>query len=320
MGAWLRGALVLLLLPAALAACRDTDPPAADGSRPPPPLDACVAALVADGRTPGCRGVRIRVPNPDFVPQGLALAEDRTAYVSGYDASAPRGEKVCQIARVDRTTGRLLVWLSRVEAVAPGRAAAACLHAGGLALDEHGLWVAGVGRLWLLDPDLGVADAVRRVWFVDLDMKASALAVGPRDLLIGTYRGEERSRVGRVRLSDLLAPGVTAVSPEPAGPQVVVPVRTGATVSRLQGMTVARGRTWLARSTTYCGELVAPGGRRVPFVPGAEGFELRSGDVWVVSESGAGPYQSLGEGRPDLPTLSRISLDRVLTDATADCW
>lgn len=322
-GRW-RSALALLLLLPTVAACRPSAEEPAPEPAPEPragsPLDRCVTVLVADERAPGCRGVRIRVPNKDFVPQGLALAAGGTAYVSGYDAGAAEGEKVCQIAHVDRGTGRVLDWVARLDVVASTGEVRSCLHGGGLALNGHGLWVAGVGRLWLIDPaapDPG--SVVQRVWRVDLRTKASVVAAGSGELLVGTFRDSRRSSVVRVPFVDLLASGATTLSPVPAGREVVVPTRSGGAPSRLQGITVGRGGTWLARSTTYCAELVAPGGRHLAFVPGAEGLQLHRGHVWVVSEAGSRHYQALGGGRPDVPTLSRISLDRILGN-NADCW
>jgi hypothetical protein len=90
--------------------------------------------------------------------------------------------------------------------------------------------------------------------------------------------------------------------------------------SRAQGVVVTpRGHAWLVRSTTFCGELVTPSGRGIPFVPGAEGiaFDGRR-TVMVVSESGSRPYQRMG-GRQDVPTLSRIDRDLPDRTAEADC-
>jgi hypothetical protein len=52
------------------------------------------------------------------------------------------------------------------------------------------------------------------------------------------------------------------------------------------------GGLYLARSTLACGELITPGGRRLGFVPGAEGiqFGTRLKRLYAVSESGARPY------------------------------
>ena len=66
--------------------------------------------------------------------------------------------------------------------------------------------------------------------------------------------------------------------------------------------------------------LVTPGGRRIPFLPGAEGLGFDDdGRLWVVSESGSRPYQRMG-GRPDVPTLSRFDLSRLVRNVEADCW
>jgi hypothetical protein len=284
---------------------------------------ACVERLVAGERSPGCRGVRVRPPVPGFVPQGLALAGDRTAYLSGYDGHAPVGSKVCLVSRVDLRSGRPLRTVERFDgAVVPGGEVLPCRHGGGIALTRHGLWVAATGRLWLLDPALP-ADPVRRIWWVDLRSKASTLAASRGSLLVGKFRSDGPSRLHRYRIADLLAPGTTRLSPDPA-PGTHAAVDSRRVPSRLQGVAAGPGGTWLVRSTTFCGELVAPGGRRFPFVPGGEGLAFEGGDgddaaVWVASESGSRPYQRLG-GRPDVPTLVRVDLDRLDRTTPADCW
>ncbi len=58
-----------------------------------------------------------------------------------------------------------------------------CRHGGGIALSTHGLWLAGAGRLWLLDPALlGTGDEVLRIWVVDDSIRASTCSsrVPPR--------------------------------------------------------------------------------------------------------------------------------------------
>lgn len=312
-------AVAALLVPLLSCTTSPADPPAgrSAGER------ACVDALVAGAKSRGCRGVRVRPPVPGFVPQGLALAGDGTAYLSGYDGHAPVGSKVCLISRVDLRSGRVLRTVERFDgAVVPGGEVLPCRHGGGLALTRHGLWVAATGRLWLLDPALP-ADPVRRIWTVDLQSKASTLAASRGRLLVGRFRADGPARLHRYRIADLMVSGTTRLSPDPA-PGTSAAVDSRRVPSRLQGVAVGPGGTWLVRSTTFCGELVTPGGRRLPFVPGGEGlaFEGSSGEggaVWVTSESGSRPYQRLG-GRPDVPTLVRVDLDRLDRTTPAACW
>lgn len=99
-GRWAVLAAVLAVVLAAAPGCR-TDAPARRTAQPV----GCLASVIADEPAPGCRGVRVRFPNPDFVPQGLAVAGDGTAYVSGYDWEPHPGHRECQVAHVDRSTG-----------------------------------------------------------------------------------------------------------------------------------------------------------------------------------------------------------------------
>ena len=100
----------------------------------------------------------------------------------------------------------------------------------------------------------------------------------------------------------------------------VAPTAVRRVPSRVQGLAVRPNGLWLTRSTSYCGELVTPGGRRIPFLPGAEGVAFDDGGrIWVTSESGSRPYQRMG-GRPDVPTLSRIDPRHLDRTQQADCW
>ena len=107
------------------------------------------------------------------------------------------------------------------------------------------------------------------------------------------------------------------------GPDQAGTVRTSSTVRRVQGTTRARGPgvrpgVWSTSSTSSCGMLVTPGGRRLAFVPGAEevAFDGRGG-LWVVSESGARNYQR--DGRPLVPMLSRLDVRQLVGGQPATC-
>lgn len=306
---------LVVLLAAVATGCRSGAEPDESGRGGPEPR-GCVARVIAGEDGPGCRGVRVRFPNPQFVPQGLALGPDGTAYVSGYDYEPQPGHRECQVAHVDRGTGEVLAFGDMFEGSAPGEF---CRHGGGIARHGHGLWLAGAGRVWLLDPALlGSGDEVLRVWQVDDTIRASTIAVDGDELVIGYFHEHRRGWALRFRVADLLAPGASTLDAA-AGGDGVAPVRARRVPSHVQGITVRGGRAWLARSTSYCGELVTPSGRRLPFLPGAEGLAFDGdGALWTVSESGSRPYQRMG-GRPDVPTLTRIEPGR-LDRRTADCW
>ena len=312
------GALLGVLVVALLAGCE------ADSAAPPAEqqMPDCVSAILVDDRHPGCRAVRVDFPQRGLVPQGLALGPGRTAYVSGYLYAPERGFRVCRVFRVDRSTGEVTGAsgpIAESGAQAGSAGPQTCHHGGGLALTEDGLWLAGAGRLWLLDPDaLGTPGQIKRVWTVDPRTRASTLAAGAADLLVGLWRDHRAGHVLRFPYDALLAPASRQLALEP-GPGAVTPSRIRGAPSRLQGLAVDRRGTWLVRSTTYCAELVTPTGRHLPFVPGAEGVAFDRGAIWVVSESGAPVKQRDGD-RPDVPTLVRVERDQLDHDDEARCW
>lgn len=317
----MRGARLLLavtLLAAGLTGCR------AAGGEPQRRVAqhrGCVGRVLAGHHAPGCRGVRVRFPNPQLVPQGLALGPAHTAYLSGYDYEPQPGHRECQVLRVDRRTGRVLARADMLWGQVPGVGRQFCRHGGGVALSRHGLWVAGAERLWLLDPAaLGTGDPVRRVWVVDDRMRASTVAADGDELVLGLFREHRRGMLFRFRYDDLLAGDATSLAPGGEGAGWVTPAHARPAASHVQGLTAGPHGMWLSRSTSYCGELVTPSGDRVPFLPGAEGVAFDgAGGIWVVSESGSRPYQRMG-GRPDVPTLTRIDPRRLDRTEPADCW
>jgi hypothetical protein len=302
---------VATLLASALTGC--------DGGRDPRPAaepsPGCVA-LVLDGRSgPGCRTVRVRFPEPRFVPQGLAVAGAGTAYVSGYRYEPVPGSRECQVARVDLRTGDMLAWTPLLEGVVPGVGRQYCRHGGGLTRSPAGLWVAGAARLGLVDP---VTLGVLRVWVVDEAIRASTVAHAGDQLVLGVWRERRRGSIHRYSYADLLAPGATRLDAD-AGGTGVAPVRSRPAPSRLQAAVPGPGGLWLVRSTSFCGELVTPAGRRLGHLPGAEGVLLRpDGRLVVASESGSRAYQRMG-GRPDVPTLTLTRTDALVRTPTG-CW
>ena len=110
-----------------------------------------------------------------------------------------------------------------------------------------------------------------RIWTVDDSIRASTIAADGDELVIGYFHEHRRGWALRFTYADLLAPGAATMDASPGGGGVG-PVRSRRVPSHVQGITVSDGRTWLTRSTSYCGELVTPSGRRIPFLPGAEGL------------------------------------------------
>lgn len=281
----------------------------------------CAAGVTARGARSSahCPGVWVRFPDREFVPQGLTMGPGRTAYVSGYRWSEVIGRKYCQVVQVDRRTGRVLAALEDVTGRGPGGLEQTCRHGGGAALTRHGLWVAGAGRLWLLDPDLEADQPVQRVWIVELPVKASVLAAGRRELVTAAFRNRGAGPVFGYRYRDLLVPGVTTLAAAGATAARVTPSRRSRGPSHLQGIAFGPGGLWFTSSHTRCGTLTTPAGRRIAFVPGAEGIDFVSRRrLWVTSESGSGPYQRMG-GRPRVPTLVPVLLADLDRAADPDC-
>ena len=231
-----------------------------------------------------------------FVPQGLARAGERL-YISGYLWAPHRADQMCHVLVIDTTSATKLTEVSGL-----GADGARCHHGGGVAHSPAGLWIAGSGRLWLVDPEQ--PGVVRRTWTVDPGIRASTLAISRGQMWLAKYSVHGRGRLGRVPVRDLLAPGVTALSGS-GGPGVAA-VALRHAPNFVQGIAIDDRGLWLTRSSTRCGDLVRPHGAHRRLIPGAEGMVLVGRHrAWVLSESGAHHYQSFGD-RPDVPMLSFV--------------
>jgi hypothetical protein len=243
-----------------------------------------------------------------FVPQGLAV-RGSTAFVSGYRWHERRSERPCQLLVVDLETGRTREFLHRWAAPVYRPQPTYCRHGGGLELSRHGLWVAESERLWLLDPRrVGHGDPVVRVWRVQRPTEGSTVVVDRGRLGLAGFNSRRPARISWFRITDVLAPGVSVLA---------TPDRGGRVPRRLQGIAAGRAGIWMSSSSTSCAELRAPGRRPVDFVPGAEDLQVVGEDVWALSEAGARPYLSHGEGV--VPMLLRLDRRAVLAGRTADC-
>jgi hypothetical protein len=323
---------------ALLAGCTASDGPGRDGDDASGPM----------GR-PGCRGVsyaEVRGPRPGygprelgtyageravcaaywvpgldrrFVPQALAV-DGRSVWVGGYQWSRRHDVRLCGLLRLDRRTGRPLARERLVAGAVGTRDPRLCRHGGGLALTDDGLWLVETRRLWLLDPALvGTGTSpVLRGWLLLEPLRGSVLVDGDDELGLGAYSRSERTSIHWFRTADLLAPGVLDLGLHGRTHAQVAARRSTPAPSRLQGGAILAGGTWLTRSTTRCGVLVGPRGRRVAAPPGIEDVEAVGRDLWAVSESGAKPYQLRG-GRPMVPPVLRLDAEAVLTGPRTGC-
>jgi hypothetical protein len=259
-----------------------------------------------------CQGWWVRA-DASFVPQSLVVGK-RTAWVSGYDGGGPRGTLLCRVVRVDLRTGWVVDEVGPVSGSVGGRPEVNCRHGGGLARTDEGVWLAEGQRLWLLDPE--TLDVVR-VWGLADPLRGSfAVVDGQGRLGLGEFKFE---RVGRLDWFDpgaLVAGAAVDLTPEDAQRHVRVPPMAQGAVWADLGPGPAG--VWFVTSNTRCGVLVGPRGRRLAFLPGAEGAVLRGGSLWTVSESGSRPYQEAGD-RPVVPMLARFTLEDVDAWETAGC-
>ncbi len=269
-----------------------------------------------------CRALWLPRADRWFVPQGIAL-DGRTAWVSGYRWREGYGNRPCRLLHVDLTTGRLLGDQPRLDGAVPDGPSVFCHHGGGLARDEHGLWVAETRRLWLVDPArVGQRGAVRRVWRLDRPVSGGLLVTGRGGRFgLGDFSLSHDSGLHWFRFADLLAPGVTTLSAKPAGPTRLAALRRTVAPRYAQGGAVdpdGPRAAYLTTSLSTCGLLLTPDGRRVGVGPGAEGIAFDGhGGLWAVLESGARSYQE--QGRPLVPMLVRYDVRQLLAGGDASC-
>lgn len=127
--------------------------------------------------------------------------------------------------RVDLRSGRLLADEPRLEWQRPDGSTALCRHGGGLALTEHGLWVATSQRLWLLDPArVGRQHAVVRVWHATGPVTGGLLVSGRAGQLgLGDFRKRGCGPLPWFDTEILVAPGVRTLGGRGRGGGAVDP-------------------------------------------------------------------------------------------------
>ncbi|GAA1797070.1 hypothetical protein GCM10009795_048150 [Nocardioides hankookensis] len=259
-----------------------------------------------------CAATWLGVARTGFVAQGVAV-RGHAAWVSGFDGDGREGHLWCTVVRTDLRTG--IAQDRRVLRDVPlPEGTRSCRHAGGITVDDHGLWLVEAARLWLLDPE--TLD-VEHSWSLQGGVRGSFAVVDDDGRLgVGAYRSARRGWLDWLDPDALVAGSATVIDERDVLDHVVGPshaqgVFWGRLGSRQPGL-------WWARSNTRCGVLVGASGRR-GFVPGAEGMAPAGRDgMWVVSESGSRRYQEAG-GRPVVPTLVRLDVADVRSWQRPEC-
>ncbi|MBF4162479.1 hypothetical protein [Nocardioides acrostichi] len=251
-----------------------------------------------------------------FVPQGVAV-RGHTGWIGGYEPG-DGGKLYCYVVRVDLRSAEAERSRWKISGTVGTGPVVPCRHGGGLAIDDHGLWLTESERLWLLDPR---SLATVRVWrladpvqgsFGVLDGTTTRAA---RRIGLGRFRPSRvhpgRAALDWYELDTVLTPGVVQLDESNRGSTRRIPYHAqGAVWARIGGRT----GLWLSLSNTRCGVLAASdggrGGRRLAWPPGAEGMAASPRGIWVASESGTRHYQGLG-GRPVVPSLSLLDVSRA---------
>jgi hypothetical protein len=267
-----------------------------------------------------CGGIWLPAPRRYFVPQGLALS-GRTAWVSGFRFRKGYGERPCQLRLVDRLTGKLLAYHGAIYGRVGERPRTYCRHGGGIMLRGDYLWIVEKNKLWKVDPSSkhSVLNATR-VWRIKAPARGSAIVATRTRIGLVPFATSGRPSIYWFTFKQLRKPGVLDLAAHAKGTSQVGAVARTHVPTLVQGATLdANGRLYLARSTLACGELVSPYGRRIGFVPGAEGIQFLAGTrrLYGVSESGARPY--VKSRKPLTAALNRFEWPGLSHGRRPDC-
>jgi hypothetical protein len=267
-----------------------------------------------------CGGVWLPPPRRYFVPQGLAVS-GRTAWLSGFRFRKGYGERPCQLRQVDLATGRQLAFHSAIYGRVGGRPRTYCRHGGGILQRGGYLWIVEKNKLWQVDPSSrsGVLNA-RRVWRIRAPARGSAIVATKKQIGLVPFATSGQPSIYWFRFKQLQKAGVLDLAAHARGSAQIGAVRRTRVPTLVQGATLdPAGGLYLARSTLACGELITPGGRRLGFIPGAEGIQFgrTSRRLYVVSESGARPY--VHSRKPLTAGVNRFEWPGLGHGRKADC-
>jgi hypothetical protein len=279
-----------------------------------------LASFAADDTL--CAGTWLPRPRVRLVPQAFALAGRHTAWVVGY-RTGPLGERPCRLLRIDLHTGKRAAYQPRIVGSVGTRPEQYCRHGGGIAVARGRLWIAEKHKLGMYDPArAGSSPRADRVWRIQMPVQGSTIVVRKDRLGLVPFRKTGTPQIRWYPFDAVLAPGVTDLADTAAPPKQVAPVALTTVPTYVQGAAFGpKGRLYLTRSSARCGELMALGGRRVAFVPGAEQLQVgpRAERLWVVSESGARPVQAAKRPPPLTPAIAGFAWPDVLAGPASSC-
>jgi hypothetical protein len=267
-----------------------------------------------------CRGIWLPNPRRYFVPQGLAVL-GRTAWVSGFRYRKGYGQRPCQLLRVSLVNGRRVAFHTAIFGRVGPRPRTYCRHGGGILRRGAHLWIVEKNKLWKVDPNQTrrVLEATR-VWRIRAPARGSAIVATRNRIGLVPFRTSGRAHIYWFSFKQLRRKGVLDLAPRSRGRAQVGAIARTRVPTLVQGATLdPRGRLYLARSSLACGELVTPGGRRLGFVPGAEGiqFSPQHRRLYAVSESGAWPYSH--SRKPFTPAVSAFEWPGLVHGRAPDC-
>ena len=267
-----------------------------------------------------CHGIWLPNPRRYLVPQGIAI-RDNTAWLSGFRFREGYGERPCQLVRVDLVTGRRLAYHTAIYGKVGSRPRTYCRHGGGILQRGRWLWIVEKNKLWLVDPSArtSVLDA-RRVWRIREPVRGSAIVLRGGRLGLVPYQKTGHPHIYWFSMRGLLQRGMLDLSVRGNGRTRLGAYAATRIPRYTQGATTdSHARLYLTRSNLSCAELVTPFGKRMAFVPGAEGLQFAAGDrrLWSVSESGAWPY--VRSRKPLTPAVSSFEFPRLMRGRRASC-
>jgi hypothetical protein len=267
-----------------------------------------------------CGGLWLPTPRRYLVPQGLAVTGS-TAWVSGFRFRPGYGERPCQLRRINLATGEQLAFHSAIYGRVGQRPRTYCRHGGGILQRGAYLWIVEKNKLWQVDPS-GTSSVLnaRRVWRIKAPARGSAIVATRKSIGLVPFVTKGHPSIYWFRFKQLQKPGVLDLGAQAKGTTQVGAVARTRVPTLVQGATLdGAGGLYLARSSLACGELVTPGGRRLGFVPGAEGIQFGPAGrrLYVVSESGARPY--VKSRKPLTAAVNRFEWPGLGHGRKADC-